>query len=81
MLGGGLEAYHGLQAPVIKGSPHDHTWLVSLVGGNGYAPDKAAHLRQGYSGDFVPLICGELPYAKVYAELPKALIKLAKSLS
>jgi len=81
ILGGGLEAYHGLQAPVIKGSPHEHTWLVSLVGGNGYAPDKAAHLRQGYSGDFVPLICGELPYAKVYAELPKALVKLAHSLS
>ncbi len=81
ILGGGLEAYHALQAPVVKASPHDHTWLVSLVGGHGYAPDKAAHLRQGYSGDFVPLICGELPYAKVYAELPRALVKLAKALS
>lgn len=81
ILGGGLEAYHALQEPVIKGSPHAHTWLVSLVGGNGYAPDQAAHIRQGYSGDFVPLICGELPYAKVYLELPRALVKLAKALS
>ncbi len=81
MLGGGLEAYHALQAPVVKGSPHEHTWLVSLVGGNGYAPDKAAHERQGYSGDFVPLICGELPYARVYSELPRALVKLARALA
>jgi hypothetical protein len=81
ILGGGLEAYHALQAPVVKASPHQHTWLVSLVGGHGYAPDKAAHLRQGYSGDFVPLICSQLPYARVYSELPKGLIKLAKALA
>lgn len=80
LLGCGLEAYSSLQAPVLAGSPHPHTWLVSLVGGIGYAPDRAAHERAGYSGDFVPLMCGELPYAKIYEELPRELVKLAREL-
>lgn len=81
LLGCGLEAYHSLQAPVLKGSPHQHTWLISLVGGTGYAPDKAAHERAGYSGGFVPLIGGTLPFARIHDELPKALVKLAKALA
>ena len=81
LLGCGLEAYHSLQAPVLRGSPHAHTWLVSLVGGIGYAPDRAAVERAGYSGDFVPLMCGELPYTKIYEELPRELVKLAHALA
>ncbi|MCF3650949.1 neutral/alkaline non-lysosomal ceramidase N-terminal domain-containing protein [Synoicihabitans lomoniglobus] len=80
ILGCGLEPYHRLQAPVLKGSPHVHTWIVGLVGGVGYAPDRAAHERAGYAGDFVPLICGELPFRCVHHELPRALISLAKAL-
>lgn len=81
LLGCGLEAYHSLQAPVLKGSPHSHTWLISLVGGTGYAPDRAAIERAGYAGDFVPLVTGELPYVKIYDELPRALVKLARDLA
>lgn len=80
LLGCGLEAYHSLQAPVLKGSPHPHTWLISLVGGTGYAPDRAAIERAGYAGDFVPLVTGELPFVKIYDELPRALVKLAHDL-
>jgi hypothetical protein len=54
---------------------------VSLVGGIGYAPDRAAVERAGYSGDFVPLMCGELPYTKIYEELPRELVKLARDLA
>jgi len=81
LLGCGLEAYHSLQAPVLSGSPHPHTWLVSLVGGIGYAPDRAAVERAGYAGDFVPLMCGELPFTKIYAELPRELVRLARELA
>ncbi|MFZ9682546.1 MAG: hypothetical protein ACO3DQ_04995, partial [Cephaloticoccus sp.] len=81
LLGCGLEVYHSLQAPVLAGSPHAHTWVISLVGGTGYAPDRAATERAGYAGDFVPLVTGELPYARVYDELPRALVKLARDLT
>lgn len=80
LLGAGLELYHSLQAPILKGSPLAHTWVISLVGGTGYAPDRAAHERAGYAGDFVPLVTGELPFVRIYDELPRALVKLAKAL-
>jgi hypothetical protein len=80
LLGCGLELYHGLQAPILAASQHPHTWLVGLVGGMGYAPDLAAHERAGYAGDFVPLMCGELPYRSIYDDLPRELIRLAREL-
>ncbi|MCF7687070.1 MAG: neutral/alkaline non-lysosomal ceramidase N-terminal domain-containing protein [Cephaloticoccus sp.] len=80
LLGVGLEVFHSLQAPVLQHSPHPHTWVVSLVGGAGYAPDQAACAKQGYTDDLVPLIVGERPYAKIYEEVPRELIKLARAL-
>ncbi len=81
LLGVGLEVFHSLQAPVLAGSPHPHTWVVSLSGGVGYAPDARACAKQGYTDDLVPLIVGERPYAKIYAELPRELVKLARELA
>jgi hypothetical protein len=80
ILGCGAEIFHALQAPIMKGSPHAHTWVVSIVGGIGYAPDEAASKRSGYTDEFVPVMVGELPYAKIHEDLPKALVKLAKQL-
>jgi len=80
LLGCGLEVYHSLQSEILKNSPHAATWVVSLVGGNGYAPDAAAQRRAGYSDDFVPLMMGELPYARVDQDLIRALAKLARQL-
>jgi hypothetical protein len=80
LLGCGLEVYHSLQSVILKNSPHVATWVVSLVGGNGYAPDAAAQRRAGYSNDFVPLMMGELPYARVDQDLIRALAKLARQL-
>ncbi len=80
LLGCGLEVYHSLQAEILQNSPHAATWVVSLVGGNGYAPDAAAQRRAGYSDDFVPLMMGELPYARVDRDLIRALAKLALQL-
>ena len=38
------------------------------------------HGNPGSAGDFVPLVTGELPFVKIYDELPKALVKLAREL-
>jgi hypothetical protein len=81
LLGFGLELYHSLQHDIVTASPHPQTWLVSLVGGMGYAPDAAAQARAGYAADFVPLMCGEIPYRRIHRELPAALIGLARALS
>lgn len=80
LVGVGLEVFHSLQAPVLAGSPHPHTWLVSLAGGIGYAPDARACAKQGYTDDLVPSIAGERPYAKIYAEVPRELVKVAREL-
>lgn len=80
LLGVGLEVFHSLQAPVLRGSPYPHTWVISLAGGVGYAPDAAACAKQGYTDDLVPFILGEIPYKKIFTELPKALVKLSSSL-
>jgi hypothetical protein len=81
LLGCGIEVYHSLQNPSVARSPHPHTWVVSLVGGTGYAHDAAAQRRAGYSNDFVPLMQGELPYRRIHAELPGALARLARDLA
>jgi hypothetical protein len=80
LLGIGLEVFHSLQAPVLRGSPHRHTWLISLAGGQGYAPDARACAKHGYTDDLVPAIVGERPYAKIYEEVPRELVKLARAL-
>jgi len=80
LLGVGLEVFHSLQAPVLKRSPHRHTWVVSLVAGAGYAPDARAFAKAGYTDDLVPSILGELPYTGIYAELPRCLANLAGEL-
>ena len=51
------------------------------MGGAGYAPDKAACAKKGYTDYLVPLIVGERPYAKIYDEVPRELIKLARELA
>lgn len=77
LLGCGLELYHSLQAVILEGAPQAENWVVSLVGGMGYAPDEAAYQRAGYAGDFVPLISGEIPFDDIQNELPVELVQLA----
>lgn len=46
----------------------------------GYAPDRTAAARGGYAADIVPLIGGQLPYARIHDELLAALLELDKAL-
>lgn len=80
LLGVGLEVFHSLQAPVLRESPHEHTWVVSLAGGAGYAPDKRAHAKKGYTDELVPLLGGEIPFARIHEKLPNELVRLSWAL-
>ncbi|GAB5559893.1 MAG: hypothetical protein SynsKO_15400 [Synoicihabitans sp.] len=80
LMGFGLELYHALGKTIMAEFPEEKICLVSLVGGMGYAPDAAAQKRAGYAADFVPLICGEVPFAKIHRELPQALIQAIRRL-
>ena len=65
-----------MTAPAIQTSSS-----LALLGGMGYAPDTAAQKRAGYAADFVPLICGEIPFAKIHRELPPALVRTIRRLN
>ena len=80
-VGAGIELYNALRTATLKGSPHAHTWIVSLIAGQGYAHDAAAQRRLGYTNDFVPIMKGTLPFVRVYSELPSALSRLAADLA
>lgn len=80
LVGFGLELYQSLGKAIMAEFPDQKLCLVSLVGGMGYAPDAAAQKRAGYAADFVPLICGEIPFAKIHRELPQALRRVIRSL-
>lgn len=80
LLGCGLEPYHRMGRAVLAEIPDRQICLVSLVGGMGYATDQAALKRAQYATEFIPLICGEIPFAQIQHELPRELIKLARKL-
>lgn len=80
VMGFGLELYQSLGKAILAELSDQKICLVSLVGGMGYAPDVAARKRAGYAADFVPLICGEIPFAKIHRELPPALVRTIRRL-
>jgi hypothetical protein len=83
LLGCGLEIFHAVGQAITAGTT-EPTWVVSLVGGLGYAPDAAARGRRGrmgaYTRDFVPLLQGQLPFAAIDRDLPQTLRRLAREL-
>ena len=81
LMGFGLELYQSLGKAILAERTDEKICLVSLVGGMGYAPDTAAQKRAGYAADFVPLICGEIPFAKIHRELPPALVRTIRRLN
>ncbi len=77
-MGIGLELYQSLGKAILATEPDQKVCLVSLVGGTGYAPDAAAQKRAGYAADFVPLICGEVPFANIHREIPQTVSRMLK---
>ena len=80
LMGFGLELHEPLGKAIMADHSDEKICIVSLVGGMGYAPDAAAQKRAGYAADFVPLICGEIPFAKIHRELLPALERMIRRL-
>ena len=80
LMGFGLELYQSLGKAIMAEFSDQKLCLVGLVGGMGYAPDAAAQKRAGYAADFIPIICGEIPFAKIHRELPQALERMIRRL-
>ena len=74
----GFETFQNLKNRVVKARPAPITLVAGLTNdAMGYAVDKTKAGQGGYAADIVPFITGQIPYAKIYEELPEALIAAA----
>ncbi len=82
ILGSPFETFRAIRNDVCAGAVAPIPLVVSFVNDStGYAVDSACAARGGYAADMVPLICGELPFADIHAELVRELIALDTSLA
>ena len=70
-MGSGCHQLRALQFQLVVSFANDSV---------GYATDRTCAARGGYAADMVPLILGELPFAKVHDELVEALLQLDREL-
>lgn len=78
----GFETFQDLKNQVLSAKPAPITLVAGLTNDTmGYAPDKTAAERGGYAADVVPFIVGQVPFAKIYEELPAALINAARQIN
>jgi hypothetical protein len=76
-LGSGFETMQEIKNDVQKGALAPTPLVCSCVNDSlGYAPDHTCAQRGGYAADMVPLICGQLPFARVHDELAAGLLAL-----
>ena len=61
----------------LAGAP---AWIVSLVGGMGYAADTRGRTVGGYAQTFIPYILGEIPFKAIDRDLPAAMVRLQRKL-
>ncbi len=77
LLGSPFETFQRIKAEVQGSARAPVPLVVSLTDDSqGYAPDRLAFERGGYAADHVPLMYGITPFAKLYEELPAALLAL-----
>jgi hypothetical protein len=75
----GFETFQAIKNEVLEARPAPITLVTGLSNDvMGYAPDRTKALRGGYAVDEVPFIVGQLPYERVYEELPRELIRAAR---
>ncbi len=82
ILGSPFETFRAIRNDVRAGAAAPVPIVVSFVNDSiGYAVDSTCAARGGYAADMVPLICGELPFADIHAELVRELLSLDASLA
>ena len=76
-----FEVFQEIARAVRAGARSAVPLVLSDANGNeGYAADRAAVERGGYAADVVPVFHGIVPFARLYEELPQALLDLDRSL-
>lgn len=84
ILGAPFELFRAIKEEVREQLDHPHCLVLGLTNDQfGYAPDqKTAEAKpQGYTTYTVPIILGQLPYAKIHEELVAALLGVASQLA
>ncbi len=77
LLGSPFETFRAIKNDVCAQATGPVALVVSFVNDvNGYAVDKTCAQRGGCAADMVPLICGDLPFARIHEELVEQLIAL-----
>ena len=81
LLGTPFEVFQEIARAVRAGARSAAPLVLSDANGHlGYAADRAAVERGGYAADVVPVFHGIVPFARLYEELPQALLDLDRSL-
>ena len=77
MLGAPFEIFQAIKNDVVSRAKAPTPLVMGLANDDiGYAPDRTKAAMGGYAADFVPLMCGSLPFANVHDELVEALLDL-----
>ncbi len=82
LLGGPFETFRAIKNEVCAQASAPIPLVVSFTNDSvGYAVDTTCAARGGYAADMVPLICGELPFARIHEELVRELLELDRRLA
>ena len=81
LLGSPFETFQAIKRDVCARAMAPIPLVMSFVNDSvGYAVDRTCAARGGYAADMVPLICGQLPFAKIHEELVHELLALDRGL-
>jgi len=82
LLGSPFETFQAIKNEVCAAAGFPHPLVLSFVNDSvGYAPDRTVAARGGYAQDKVPLITGQLPFARAHEELVEGLLRIAARLA
>jgi len=82
LLGSPFETFQAIKNEVCAAAGFPHTLVLSFVNDSvGYAPDRTVAARGSYAQDKVPLIIGQLPFARAHEELVEGLLRIAARLA
>lgn len=82
LLGSPFETFQAIKNEVCAAAGFPHSLVLSFVNDSvGYAPDCTVAARGGYAQDKVPLIIGQLPFARAHEELVEGLLRIAARLA
>ena len=77
LLGAPFEIFRAIKTDTAARAKSPVPLVLGLTNDSlGYAVDREASAKGGYAADFVPLMCGALPFARIHDELVSELLAL-----